>query len=164
MAPQYSLSRNPRTSAFFKREKQPYTAPQEALMMGTQSPGPQYLPLENTIQSTKETPFAYTFGVSGTERHSYLPSEAKGRRPGGLADTQEEAFRKTKARAGTEAVQKVRSCLGSHYQSKDRTTESFSFGNSRRNHFADSRGNHVDGASIGIGNRRAVSQYSAKWA
>lgn len=133
-------------------------------MLATQSPGPKYYPPDNTAESKTETPSSFSFGISGTERHSYLPARAAGRRKGGLCEQNEAVQKQLQGVSGTEAVQKVRSCVGSHYQSKDRTTSSHSFGNSRRNHFADRRGNHIDGASVGIGNRRAVSVYAAKWA
>ena len=133
-------------------------------MLATQSPGPKYNVPSTSKESTKETASSFTFGVSGTERHSYLPARAQGRRKGGLCDQQEAGLRAKQGRDGTEAVQKVRSCVGTHFQSKDRTHGAFSFGNSRRNHFADRRGNHIDGASMGIGNRRARSVYADKWA
>lgn len=163
-APQFSLPRNPRTSPFYKREQQPYTAPQEALMQGTQSPGPRYFPDPNTKESTKETASSFTFGVSGTSRDSYLPSQARSRKKGGVCDIHESVLARKKGEKGTESVQKVRSCVGGHFQSKDKTEASFSFGNSRRRHFADQRGNPISAESAGIGNRKAVSLYGAKWA
>ena len=159
-APVYSFPKNARVAAFFKRENQPCTEPQMALMKGTQSPGPRYFPSVSVLDSKKRQAPSHSFGISSTLRHSYLPAKATGRRPGGLAEAGEALDSDRCAVLGIESNMNLPGALGKQPDSVCKTLPSYSFSHSRRAHHSNER--VFTGESV-ISNRRCVSEMSRKW-